>query len=143
MEIKLGALKNGEQIANPSGIADMMYRILLAEDKIDQDKEHFWVIGLDCGHVIKYIELVSLGILDKTVVHPREVFRLGVMKGIYSLILCHNHPSGTTAPSDADKKITETLVKAGEILDIKVLDHIIIGSDSSNGYCSLKELEIV
>lgn len=68
------------QITNPEKVFRIMQNILKSENEIDRDKEHFWVIGLNAKNVIKYIELVSLGILDASLVHPREIFRLAITK---------------------------------------------------------------
>jgi DNA repair protein RadC len=85
--------------------------------------------------VVKYIDLTSLGTLNASLVHPREVFRLAVMQGIASVILGHNHPSGSTEPSEEDLRITRRLVEAGKILGIEILDHVII---ADNTYLSFK-----
>lgn len=131
-------LKNSEQKINgPEAIANILQDILISESEIDQDKEHFWVIGLNGANRIKYIELVSLGILNRSLVHPREVFRYAITKGIYFLIIAHNHPSGILAPSDEDKEVTDRLKKAGSILDIKIVDHVIISNQRT--YLSFKE----
>ena len=114
-------------ISTPENIASIMYAILSREEEIDQDKEHFWVIGLNTANHIKYIELVTLGILDSTLIHPREIFRLAIMQGVKSIILAHNHPGDNLKPSTADEITTQNLVSAGEILNIQVLDHLIIG----------------
>jgi DNA repair protein RadC len=99
-------------------------------------KEHLVVFLLNTQQEILRQELVSLGILDMSVVHAREVYRPAIAEGCASVILAHNHPSGSTSPSDEDLSITRRLVKAGEIIGIKLLDHIIV---SRQGYYSLKE----
>ncbi len=92
-----------------------------------EKKEHFECILLDSkGHVIS-IEKVSIGELSSTIVHPREVFNSAVRKSAASVIFAHNHPSGDPEPSRDDLLTTRRLMDAGEILGIKVLDHIIIG----------------
>ena len=113
-------------VTTPESITDIMQAILEREDEIDKDKEHFWSIGLDTRNKIKYIELVSLGTLNDSLIHPRETFRLAVMKGVASIIVCHNHPSGELTPSEDDLAITQRLIKSGEILSINLLDHLII-----------------
>ena len=128
-------IKEKQKVDNPEKIAKIMYEILRNEDIVDQDKEHFWVIGLNTKLNIKYIELVTLGILNSSIVHPREVFRLAVMKGVDSIILCHNHPSGDLTPSHCDLDITTRLEDAGKILGIEVVDHIII--NNKGDYVSL------
>ena len=113
-------------INNPSNIAEVFKAVLNAESEVDQDKEHFWTIGLNMRNVIKYVDLTSLGTISASLVHPREVFRLAITKGTSHIILGHNHPSGTPDPSGEDMSITRRLADAGKILGIEVLDHIII-----------------
>ena len=115
-----------KKINQPDTVSAIMTDILKMESEIDREKEHFWVLGLSGNNTIKYIELVSLGILNQALVHPREVFRLAIMKAVNSIILVHNHPSGELQPSRADIEITEQLRDAGEIIGIKVLDHVVI-----------------
>lgn len=129
-------IKNKPKVTDASVIANIIQDILITENEIDQSKEHFWSIGLNCRNRIEYIELVSLGTLTNGLIHPRETYRLAVMKGVASIIVCHNHPSGETEPSREDILITERLKNAGDILGIKLLDHIIITGDS---YLSLKQ----
>jgi len=138
------ALKQkNKKIESPRETAEILYSILRKEGEIDKDKEHFWVIGLNARNYIEYIELVSLGILDANLVHPRETFRMAVMKGVASLILGHNHPSGKAEPSNADIEITKRLIKAGKILGIEVLDHIVIERTKSKKYYSFKEHNLI
>lgn len=100
----------------------------------DANKEIFVVFCLNTKNKIISREIVTIGILDASLVHPREVFRKAILTNSKSIILAHNHPSGDPEPSNEDIKITKTLVEAGNILDIKVLDHVII---VRNGYTSL------
>jgi len=98
-------------------------------------KEHFLALLLDTrGQVIKPSE-VSIGSLDTSVVHPREVFKEAISASAASVIFVHNHPSGDPEPSEDDIKLTERLAQAGEIVGIEVLDHIIVGDKN---YLSLK-----
>ncbi|MDO5047929.1 MAG: DNA repair protein RadC [Anaerococcus sp.] len=100
----------------------------LMKDKLEfSKKEHFYAILLDTKNVIITKDLISIGDLNTTIVNPREVFKQAIKKSAKSIILVHNHPSGNPRPSLNDMKITRRLVKAGEILDICVIDHIIIG----------------
>lgn len=117
------------KIHNPETVADIFRNVLKNECEIDQQKEHFWVMGLNVKNRVLYIELVSLGILNESVIHPREVFRSAIIRGISCLIFCHNHPSGEAGPSSNDLDITERLKKRGKLLGLKVLDHIIIGGN--------------
>lgn len=92
-------------------------------------KEHFYAILLDTKNVIISKEFISTGDLDSSIVNPRECFISAVKKSAKSIIFVHNHPSGNSTPSKADRIVTKRLKDAGDILDIKVLDHIIIGLD--------------
>lgn len=123
-------------ISCPEDMAKILQAILKTESKIDQDKEHAWAIGLNTRSNIKYIELVGLGILNANLMHPRETFRLAIQKGVDSIIIAHNHPSGNPDPSDQDIKQTKILRQAGKIIDIQLRDHIIITNDS---FYSMKE----
>jgi len=113
-----------------------MQKILLREGKIDQNREHFWVIGLENNNRILFIELISLGTINKTLAEPMEVFSLALQKRAVKIILCHNHPSGELTPSDADKDITDKLIQVGLIVNTPVIDHLIITYKS---YLSFKD----
>ena len=91
----------------------------------DRDQEHFIVITLNGANEVLSKQVVSVGLLNKTLVHPREVFTFAVKDHAVSVILAHNHPSGNVEPSPEDIEVTQNLVKAGKILNISVLDHII------------------
>ena len=128
-------------ITNPQAVHEVLSGVLGAESEIDRMKEHFWIIGLNTRCAIQYIDLASLGTLNASLVHAREVFRLAIFKAASSVILSHNHPSGDPEPSEDDLVLTRRLVAAGNIIGIEVLDHIIIG-DHTN-YCSFKEKGII
>jgi DNA repair protein RadC len=106
-------------------VAKVFLDLLLLEDTIDQDKEHFYVMHLDTRSRINLVELVNIGTLTASLVHPRETFRRAVIHGSASIIVAHNHPSGEVDPSVEDTKITKLLFEAGNILGIKMLDHVI------------------
>lgn len=131
----------GEKISSSFEVAKVLTAMLDMDNEVDRDKEHFWVIGLNTKNVIRFIDLVSLGTLTNALIHPREVFRLSVMKGVCSIIAGHNHPSGDPEPSRDDIAITERLKEAGNILGITLLDHVIIGD--SGKFVSLKEKDIL
>ena len=135
--------ENTKEHVNSAATAAGIFRAILATDsEIDREKEHFWVIGVNAKNAIKFIDMVSLGTLMSSLIHPREVYRLAVSKGVASIICGHNHPSGDPAPSRDDIAVTERLKKAGEILGINVLDHVIIGNDGGE-FISLKEQGIL
>lgn len=96
----------------------------------DREQEHFIVCTLNGAHEIISNKVVSVGLLNRTLVHPREVFRVALMDHAASIILAHNHPSGNVTPSKDDVFVTKKLVAAGKIFDIAVLDHIIFCNDN-------------
>jgi len=99
-------------------------------------KEHFLAIHLNTRHVPTSLEVVSIGTLSTSLVHPREVFRTAIAGGTASLILVHNHPSGDPSPSPDDIEITTRLVKVGELVGIEILDHVILARER---YFSFRE----
>lgn len=98
-------------------------------------QEHFMVLSLDVKQKLIAKDTIFIGMLDASLVHPREVFRMAVKRMAASIICVHNHPSGDVNPSMADVMITKQLVEASMMMDIPLLDHVIIGRDS---YGSLK-----
>jgi len=102
----------------------------------DKAKEHFKLILLNARNKILGISTISIGSLNASIVHPREVFKDAIMHNAYSVVLAHNHPSGDPEPSEDDLKMTRKLVESGKILGIEVLDHIII---TKTGFFSFKE----
>jgi len=127
-------------VLQPVDIFNILSQCLKAEDKIDRDKEHFWVFHLDCRNKIKLLELVSLGTLNSSLVHPREVFTRAVGLRSAQIIIAHNHPSGEASPSEEDLKLTDRLQRAGDLLGIELIDHIIV---STNTFISLKEKRLI
>ena len=99
-------------------------------------EESFYIFTLDTKNQVTGLFEVSRGSLNASVVHPREVFKRAILQNSNAIILVHNHPSGDPKPSKEDIDITNRLVEAGELLGIKVLDHIIIGDE--NNYISFK-----
>ena len=124
------------RILNSEDVYKVMQQILLRENKIRRNQEHFWVVGLDTRNKILFIELISLGATNSMQVDPKEVFRMAIYKMAVSMILIHNHPSGELDPSEADKDMTARLIKSGDLLGIQVLDHLII---SEKNYLSFDE----
>lgn len=100
------------------------------------DREHFVVLHMDVRNRVIERETVAIGCLTGVDVHPRETFRRACVLGSARLILAHNHPSGDPSPSNADIELTDRLRKCGELLGIKILDHVIIGNE---GFVSLAE----
>jgi DNA repair protein RadC len=100
------------------------------------DREVFVVAMLDTRNNINSINMVSMGTLNSSLVHPREVFKPAILSNAASIIVAHNHPAGSLIASQADKEVTEKLVQAGKIVEIPILDHIII---TDIGYYSFME----
>jgi DNA repair protein RadC len=103
-------------------------------------KEHFYVLCLDTRNRVNNKTQVSIGNLDSSIVHPREVFKVAISSLASAVIFVHNHPSGDLEPSAEDINLTRRLVEAGELLGITVLDHIIVGD---KGYTSLKSRNLI
>jgi DNA repair protein RadC len=101
-----------------------------------QPVEHFGLVLLDTKHRVIRTTVVSIGTLDASIVHPREVFRAAAAGGAAAIVLFHNHPSGDPNPSDDDIALTRRLVRAGELMGIAVLDHVIV---AENSFASLRE----
>jgi DNA repair protein RadC len=123
---------------HPERVAD-----LLREENRMYDVEHFQVILLNTRRKLIRVEHVSQGTLDTLLVHPREVFRSAILAGAAAVILVHNHPSGDPTPSQADIHVTRDIVRAGQLLRIEVLDHVILGrrtAERPRDYVSLREL---
>jgi len=99
--------------------------------------ECFVAILLNTRRRVKGHQLVSIGTLDSLLVSPRETFRTAVVASAAAILLMHNHPSGEPQPSEADIKVTRDLIRAGQLLKIEVLDHVIVGNPK---HCSLREL---
>lgn len=103
-------------------------------------KEHFVVFFLDVQNQIIKKDIISIGILDTSLVHPREVFEPAIKYSTAQIILAHNHPSNNLEPSPEDISVTRRLIRAGEIIGIEILDHVIVTKDS---YFSLKEANLI
>ena len=108
-------------IKGPDDVAEFVRSILT-----DNSREHFVALYLDGAHQVAGYSIVSIGTANSTVAHPREVFQRAILAGAVSIIIAHNHPSGVLTPSDEDHKVTQRLKDAGEILGIKLLDHLIV-----------------
>lgn len=106
------------------------------------DREHFVVLHLDAENRMLAKETISIGDLTSAIIHPREVFKGAVHHGSAAIICVHNHPGGDNTPSEADISITRRLIECGELLGIKVLDHVIIGNgfSSVNDYVSFQKM---
>lgn len=117
-------------LSSPRQAYEHIRKILNKLDRIDQDKEHFFVILLTARNKAKLTDIVSIGTANANLVHPREVFRRAIKLGALSLIVAHNHPSGNPEPSAADLEVTRRLTEAGKLIGIEVLDHVIVGKNT-------------
>jgi DNA repair protein RadC len=113
---------------------------LVMEEMRHLDREHFCALLLNTKHQVVARETISVGTLNSSMVHPRELFRAAIKRSVAALILVHNHPSGDPTPSREDREITGRLKEAGIIIGIDVLDHIIIGD---NKFVSFKAMGIL
>ena len=117
-------------VRGPDDVVALIGRKLLAESR-----EHFVVLLLNARHECVAVETVSIGSLNASIVHPREVFRPAVLAAAASIIVAHNHPSGDPEPSPEDLAVTRRLREAGDLLGIELLDHLVV---AERGYVSLK-----
>jgi DNA repair protein RadC len=113
------------QITDPEGVVRAIRASIT-----DKAKEHFKILLLNTRNKIIRIGTISIGTLNASLVHPREVFKEALIHDAFSVILAHNHPSGDCEPSEEDLRITTRLRDAGNLMGIEVLDHIIITSQS-------------
>ena len=113
----------------------------ICADLKDLAQEAFHVLLLNTRNRLINRQMVSLGIVDATLVHPREIFRPAFLQSAVSIVLVHNHPSGDPSPSAEDIKLTRQMIQVGQVMGIKVLDHVIIGreTNAAKGYLSLRE----
>ena len=123
------------RVTSPDVVAD-----IVMEDMKFLQKEHFNIVVLDTKNHIIRIDNISIGTLNASIVHPRDVFKAAIKNNGNSVILVHNHPSGDVTPSSEDINITKRLIEGGNIIGIKVLDHLIIGNGS---YLSMKEKNLM
>ena len=117
----------GKVVDTPERAADYWRANIPQADWFDPAKEALVVLILNARRRIIGHNLVTLGLLDTCYVHAREVFRPAIVAAGSAIVLIHNHPSGDASPSDADLKVTRDLIRAGQLLKIELLDHIIMG----------------
>ncbi len=130
---RLAATSSGVEmvIRSPESVAN-----LLMQEMRFLEKEHFKAVLLNTKNVVIKVETISIGHLNASLVHPRELYKEAIKHSSAALILAHNHPSGDPSPSNEDLQITKRLCEVGELVGIRVLDHIIFGD---NKYISLRE----
>lgn len=122
---------------SPEHAADYWRRCISTLPSYDPDKESFVVLLLTTRKHVKGHQVVTTGILDQVLVHAREVFRPAIVAAAHAVVLMHNHPGGDPAPSEADLRVTRDLIRAGQLLKIEVLDHVIV---TPHRHCSLRTL---
>ncbi|MFT3884862.1 MAG: JAB domain-containing protein [Flavobacteriales bacterium] len=108
----------------------IMQQVFLREQKIDRDREHFWIMGLANDNTLLFVELIGLGSIRRVGVEPMDVYSLALQKRAVRIVLVHNHPSGNLVPSDEDKDMTDYLIQVGVFVNVPVLDHLIISEQS-------------
>lgn len=140
----LAARLNAERLPE-SPVMDAPERVadLLRDSNRSYSVEQFQILLLNTRKRLIRIEKISQGTLDTLLVHPREVFKLAIVANASAIVLVHNHPSGDPSPSDADIRVTRDLIRAGQLLKIDVLDHVIIGrptAERAKDFASLREL---
>lgn len=129
--------QNRELCDTPAAVAAYWRDHIVTHPYFNPDVECFVVIHLDTRRRVKGHHLVGIGLIDSVLVHPREVFRAAIVAASHAIVVAHNHPSGNPTPSEADIRITKELLRAGQLLRLEVLDHVIMGE---NRHDSLKEL---
>lgn len=145
-EVKLMRLRECQienpQIDEPGKCAEFWRENVPNAVWFDQDQECVVVLLVNTRRRIIGFSKVTNGTLDTCLIHPREIFKTAIVQGASAIIIMHNHPSGDPTPSEADIRMTRDLIKAGQILKIEVLDHVIIGdkTETAKGYTSLREL---
>lgn len=117
-----GAPHERLEVTSPEAAAEILMPLLQ-----DLDREHCVTLNLDTKHRLLATTTVSIGSVDHTFMSPREVFRDALLRGASAIVIAHNHPSGDAEPSRDDERITRRIDRAGEIVGIEVLDHVVIG----------------
>jgi DNA repair protein RadC len=123
-------LRNAKTIGSPEDIYALVKRYA------GKRQEHFIVITLNGAHEPVSLSIVFIGLVNQTIVHPREVFFRAVRDMAAAIIVCHNHPSGRLTPSEQDLEVTRNLSEAGEVMGIKLIDHLIF---TKKGYFSFRK----
>ena len=136
MSIKLTAQQKSKPIYTAADVWSIIHPIHMRETKIRRQKEYFWILGIDRERLLKVVELLAIGSDNRVHIKPADAFRMAIYKNTDYVIFIHNHPKGKLEPSAADKDTTDRLIKAGEIVDIKVVDHFII---NEKGFYSAAE----
>lgn len=127
--VRDGGVKTGSPLADSPAAAAALLRAYMGEP----DREHFVALLLNARSNVIGVTTVSIGTLSASLVHPRELFKPAILAGAATVIIAHNHPSGDATPSHEDREMTRRMVKAGELLSVPVIDHVILGAPDWNG----------
>lgn len=137
---EIGKRSKIEKIEKKQILSSKDASIVLEDNLRGLNKEHFIILMLNTKNFLLGIETVSIGSLNSSIVHPRELFKSAINKSAAAIILAHNHPSGDATPSREDIEVTKRIKSGGQLLGIDVIDHIIIGD---NSYYSFKEEKMI
>lgn len=135
--------KEARLMDNPALVAEFCRNVIMESARYTDGVENFFVILLNTRRRVIGFHVMSTGTLDTLLVHPREVFRLAVIEGAAAIVVSHNHPSGDPTPSEQDIRMTRDLMRAGQLMRIEIMDHVIIGEatpERPRDYVSLREL---
>lgn len=146
----VAAFQLGQRLADEALVTQKIDSPELVNELVGREmrmlrKEEMRVILLDTRYHLIRVEEISTGSVNESIAHPREIFRPAVIASAYAVVVVHNHPSGDPSPSQADHNLTRRLAEAAELMQIKLLDHIIIGAHDANraGYFSFKEAGVL
>lgn len=145
-EVKLQRLRECEVdnpcLETPDKVDVFCRENIINSEEFNGDVENFYVLLMNARRRIKKFVHVATGTLDTLLIHPREVFKVAIVQNAAAIVLVHNHPSGDPSPSEADIKVTRDMIRAGELLKITVIDHVVIGdkTETNRGYASLREM---
>ena len=118
-------IKFSEVLGAPDAVAKVVRKVLP-----DNSREHFVAIYLNGAHEVIAYSIVATGLANSCPIHPREIFQPAILSGAVALIVSHNHPSGNTTPSMEDRRVTERLKEAADLVGIRLLDHVIVTDDN-------------
>jgi len=128
------------EIKNPEDVFNIMKEVYRTNDEFDKDREQLYLMCVDARMNLLSLDLISLGTINESLISPREIYRTALSKNAVSVILIHNHPSGSSEPSEEDITATVRVKEAGNILGIALQDHIVIGD---NNFTSMRALGLI
>lgn len=142
-ELSSGAPNYFPDASGPQQIAEFFRTFAGSDPEWDWERESLMVFLLNTRRRLAAWTKASVGTLDTLLVHPRDVFRVAIVANAAAVVIAHNHPSGDPAPSEADIRVTREFIRAGQLLKIELLDHVIVGNPAvpvGKGWASLREL---